>query len=333
MKKTLIIILLILQTTYLFARNSKDLDNVFDQIMNSEGLKRTKLIDKLSDYSIKKVINKTKHYLKSSDVNNKEAAAEISGIIKSKSYEKIIKQEFKKAKDFKLINSLIFSIGANKYHKLGNLLCKYINDKKHQKTAFFALIKLNDKSCFRLFKKNLQKRDYKKQLSILEFITKTKNKKYFKYVKKLFKVTKNSSVKYSSGIALLILEDKTSLKYIENYLNKTLDSGMLKLNAYRNLEKLLNNSNPNTEKIFQNCIKNSNNNLVKLFCITTMVKKDKFNKLAQKDIDFIESYSQTNDANIYMQYSEFRRYLAIYNNKHKKDTPKVINENEAAKPE
>ncbi len=333
MKKTLIMILLILQTTYLFARNNKNLDNLFDQIMNSDGLRRTELIDKLSNYPIKKIINKTKYYLKSSDIDNKEAAAEISGIIKSKSYENIIKKELKKAKDFRLINSLIFSIGSNKYHKLGNLLCKYINDKKHQKPAFFALIKLNDKSCFKQFKKILQKKDYKKQLSILEFITKTKNKKYFKYIKKLFKITKNSSVKYSSGITLLVLEDKTSLKYIKNYLNKDLDSGMLKLNAYRNLEKLLDNNNPNTEKIFQNCIRNSNNDLVKLFCITTMVKKDKFNKLAQKDIDFIESYSQSNDANIYMQYSEFRRYLTIYNNKHKINIPKAINENEAAKPE
>ncbi len=333
MKKTFIVTLLILQSAYLFAKTNKNLDNLFSQIMNSEGLARTRLIDKLSDYPLKKVVNKTKFYLKSSDTDNKEAAAEISGIIKSKSYEKIIKKEFKKAKDFRLINSLIFSIGENKYHKLGNMLCKYIDDKKHKKPAFFALIKLNDSSCFKQFRKILQKKAPEKQLAVIEFITKTKNKKYQKSIKKLFKKTRNSSVKYASGIALLTLGDSVSLKYIKNYLNKELDSQMLELNAYKSLEKLLDKNNPNTEHIFQNCIKNSKNDLVKMFCITTMVKKDKLSKLAQKDIDFIESFSQSNDVNIYMQYSEFRRYLTIYNNNHKKETKKILNDNEEAIPQ
>ena len=140
-------------------------------------------------------------------------------------------------------------------------------------------------------------------------------------------------MKYSSGITLLTLGEVISLKYIKNYLNKDLGSQILELNTYKSLEKLLDSNNPNTIKIFKNCIENSKNNLVKLFCITTMVKKEKFDKLTQKDINFIESYSETNDVNIYMQYSEFRRYLKIYNNKYKKKAPKVINENEDAKPE
>jgi len=332
-QKTIIIILLtILQVTHLFAKSNDDIDSLFDKIMSSEGLRKTQLIDKLSDYPIKKVVSKTKKYLSSSDIENKETAAEISGIIKSKSYEKTIKKELKKAKDFQLINSLIFSIGENRYHKLGNSICKYINDKKHVKTAYFALIKLNDNSCFKKFNKILKKGTPEKQLPILEFIIKTKNKKYLKSLKKLFKKSKNSSVKYSSSIALLTLNDKSSTSYMINYLNKELDSDYLTLNAYKSLEKLLDKDNVNTDIIFLNGIKSKYEN-VKLFSIMVMSKNNKYDKLSEEDVDFIESFSKTQSPQKYVYYAEYKRFLKIYKREENERAKKAINKNEDAKPE
>lgn len=324
--KIIIYILIILQASYLFSKQDIQLNLLFNKIISSEGLNRTRLIDNLFNYPSEDVIEKTKAYLTSKNVEEKEAAAEVSGIFKDSSYNTLIEKELKKAKDFKLINSLIFSIGENKFHNLGNLLCKYINNEAHYKTAYFALIKLKDDSCLKNFNKLLSNGKSKDQLSILEFITKTKNKKYLKNVNYLFKKTKNSSVKYSSAIALLVLNSKVSIPYIKNYLNKELDSTNLKLNTYKHLETLLEQDNINTQEIFLNGV-SSSDEVIKIFSIATLVKKNKYKALSTEDINFIENYSQSKDPNIFIYYSQYKRYLKINNIEEIK-----TNKNEDAKP-
>jgi len=325
------LISLMIFSSSLSAKANSELESLFGEIINSKAYQRTRLISKLNKFKHKEVVNHTKKHLNSSDIKAKEAAAEVSGIIKDKSYEKIIKSNLKTAKDFELINSLIFSIGENRYHKSGKLLCKYLKDKKHTKTVYFALIKLADNSCYSKFNKTLNNRKSDKdKLAVLELITKTKNKKYLRTLKKLFKRTKNSTVKHSTAIALLVLADKTPIKFIKNYLNKELDSNYLKLKAYKQLEKLLTEDNRNMETIFLNGLEDKEV-YVKLYAISILVKKNKYHKLSQEDLDFIESYSKSEDPNIFITYSNYKRYLHIHN----KNKPKKLiikDDNELAQP-
>jgi len=237
--KNIIIIFISFIAITTFAKEKSNLDLLFDKIMASRNLQRTRLIQDLAKLKKhKKIVKKVKEYLSKGSTEEKEVAAEISGIIRDKSYEALIKKNLKTAKDYSLINSLIFSIGENKFHKAGKLLCKYVNDRNYKKASYFALIKLSDNLCYKEFNKILNKGNSdKKKLSILELIIKTKNKKYTKTIKKIFKRTKSSTLKHSSAIALLVLENKSSIKYIKNYLNKELDSERLKLKA---IEKWIN---------------------------------------------------------------------------------------------
>lgn len=314
--KNIIIIFISFIAITTFAKEKSNLDLLFDKIMASRNLQRTRLIQDLAKLKKhKKIVKKVKEYLSKGSTEEKEVAAEISGIIRDKSYEALIKKNLKTAKDYSLINSLIFSIGENKFHKAGKLLCKYVNDRNYKKASYFALIKLSDNLCYKEFNKILNKGSSdKKKLSILELIIKTKNKKYTKTIKKIFKRTKSSTLKHSSAIALLVLENKSSIKYIKNYLNKELDSERLKLKAYREMDKLLDKKNKNADIIFLNGI-NDTMTSVKLFSIATMVKNGKYNKINKKDIDFMESFYKSDDSTIYVIHLNYKNYLKKHKNR------------------
>jgi len=313
--KNIIIVFISFVTIVTFAKEKSDLDLVFNKIMTSRNLQRTRLIQDLNKLKHKKVVKKVKEYLAKGDTEEKELAAEISGIIRDKSYENLIKKNLKTATDYRLINSLIFSVGENKFHKAGSLLCKYINDRSYKKATYFALIKLSDSSCYKEFNKILNKEiSDNNKLPILELIIKTKNKKYLRTLKKMFKTSKSSTLKHSSAIALLTIGDKTSIKYTINYLNKELDSEKLKLKTYREMDKLLDKKNKNTDIIFMNGISDSAIS-VKLFSIATMVKNGKYKKINEKDLKLMESYSQSDDSTIYVIHLNYKRYLKEYKNR------------------
>ena len=311
-------IILFLFSVSLLAASS--LNNDMRAMVRANGVTRTRLIDKINQkYNYNKIVNRIITYLKANDTEKQVGAVEASGIIRSKKYKKYIKKLIISTDDIALIDSLIFSIGANKYKSLTKNICKYISDTRLQKTTMFALTKLGKGNCKKEIKGLLKDKKTKNRLLALEVIMKTKDNSYRKELISLFNPKELSTIKLSSSFALLAMKDKKGLKYINKYL-KELKTETELFTFYKELSKIFTEKNRLVVTLLVNGLK-SKYLKVRILSGLTLIKLNKVKKIGQKQIDEFMSMDSNDDKTLRL----LIRFQSYYKKTLKKNKKKSRN--------
>ena len=266
----------------------------------------------MEEFEHSKVVSQIITTLQSEDINSQTAAAEASGIIKDKRYEKIIQKIIKDVDDEQLLETLLFSIGSNKFTSLTSYICSNLKNPKMNKQSFSALTSIKT-GCEPEIKEILKSTELKERMTALEYITKTQNKAFKDDVIAIFKNDKGG-ILFSASLALLSMDEKDGADYVMNYFNNEITDNNLKYKNLKSLNELIKDDNQSIIAILKDNIK-STSFKIKLFCSITIVLRGKINELSQEEVEFIEDNKDTDDTSLIPIIAKYNVYMKKQKNK------------------
>ncbi len=288
------------------------LKDAMKEVIEAEGQQRIDAIQKLEEFEHSKVVSQIITTLQSEDISSQTAAAEASGIIKDKRYEKIIQKIIQDVDDDQLLETLLFSIGSNKFLSLTSYICSNLKSPKINKQSFSALTFLKT-DCETEVKEILKSTELKERMTALEYIMKTQNKAFKDDVIEILKNDKGG-ILFSASLALLSMDEKDGADYVINYFNNEITDSNLKYKNLKSLNELIKDDNKSIIAILKDNIKTTSFK-VKLFCSISIVLRGKINELSQEEIEFIEDNKDTDDTSLIPIVAKYNVYMKKQKNK------------------